>query len=406
MKILALNCGSSSIKYKLFEMGDVPRLLLKGMVDKIGYDPSFLRYTVTDRRERTFEKCFKDHHEAFQAVFDISINDNNDIAVRVEQIKGIGHRVVHGGRRFTSPVLVTPEICDELQKFSKFAPLHNRPSVLGIEVCRKLLPDAPNIAVFDTAIHQTIPPKAFLYGLPKKLCEKHGIRKYGFHGTSHGYVGREAARIIGRPFEDLKIITCHLGNGISITAFDKGQSVDTSMGMTPLEGLVMGTRSGDIDPSIVLYLIETEGLNTTEVQDLLNRKSGLKGLCGYSDVRDIIKRADNGDKDAQTAIDVFVYRIQKYIGAYAAALNGVDVIVFTAGIGENSPYIRGKVLDSFAYLGIEIDKDKNERNQTIFSTDTSAVYAMAIPTNEELVIAQIAYRLIARKKELCNDERI
>jgi acetate kinase len=295
-------------------------------------------------------------------------------------------------------VLVDQSVKNAIKNNSKYAPLHNPLNLAGIEICERLFPGVPNIAVFDTALHQTIPAKAYLYGLPIELYEKHNIRKYGFQGISHGYVAREAARILNKDLNILKIITCHLGNGSSITAFKNGKSVDTSMGLTPLEGLVMATRCGDIDPSIVVHLMDEISLGFEQVRDLLNKKSGLIGLCGQSDMRNIIEQAKKGNKKAQTAIEIFVYRIQKYMGAYIAALNGIDAIVFTAGIGENSPLIRKRILANFQYLGLRIDEARNEENQAVFSTDDSKVYAITIPTNEERAIADLAYDILAQKK--------
>ncbi len=303
--------------------------------------------------------------------------------------------MVHGGEEFGESVLVDDEVMGVLRRLADLAPLHNPPNILGIEVCREMLPGVPNVAVFDTAVHQTMPPKAYLYGLPIDLCRKHGIRKYGFHGTSHAYVAQEAARKLGRSLEDLRVITCHLGNGCSVTAFESGRSIDTSMGFTPLEGLVMGTRSGDVDPAVPLYLVKDLGMSPEEVDDLLNQGSGLQGLCGRRDMRDIEAQARQGDRAAQTAIDVFVYRVQKYIGAYTAALGGVDAIVFTAGIGEHSPYVRAEILRPFRYLGLRVDESKNEQGQVLFSAADSSVEVLTIPTNEELVIARDTYELVA-----------
>ena len=311
------------------------------------------------------------------------------------EIDGVGHRVVHGGEMFGESVLIDDDVMGVLRQLTDLAPLHNPPNLLGIEVCREMLPGVPNVAVFDTALHQTMPPKAYLYALAVDLYRGHGIRKYGFHGTSHAYVAQEAARRIGRPLAELKVITCHLGNGCSITAFEQGKSIDTSMGFTPLEGLVMGTRSGDVDPAVPLYLVKDLGMSPEEVDDLLNKESGLQGLCGRRDMRDIEAQAQQGRGDAQTAVEVFVYRIQKYIGAYTAVLQGVDAIVFTAGIGENGPWIRAQVLRPFTYLGLRVDNARNEQNQVVFSTNDSHVQALRIPTNEELVIAGDTYALVA-----------
>jgi acetate kinase len=393
MNILVLNSGSSSVKFQLFDMDAGERLLAKGIADKIGLEDSFLRHVGSDGTENCRQMALADHRSALRAVFE-ALHSHDENGRAADHINGVGHRVVHGGERFGESVLIDDEVMDDLRRLTDLAPLHNPPNVLGIEVCRGMLPGVPNVAVFDTAIHLTMPPKAYLYGLPMELYKKRGIRKYGFHGTSHAYVAKEAAKKLSRPLEELKMITCHLGNGCSITAFERGRSIDTSMGFTPLEGLVMGTRSGDVDPAVPLYLVKDVGMNPEEVDDLLNKESGLKGLCGERDMRDIIEHARQGCEAAQTAIEVFVYRIQKYIGAYTAALGGVDAIVFTAGIGENSPYIRAEVLRPFEYLGLKIDEARNRQGQIIFSSEDSAIRAMTVPTNEELVIARDTYVLV------------
>jgi acetate kinase len=370
------------------------RLLVKGIADKIGLEDSFLQSEGSNGEPNRRQIALPDHRAALKAVFDL-LRNHHEAEEAAGNLGGVGHRVVHGGEMFGESVLVDDGVMDALRRLTDLAPLHNPPNILGIEVCRRMLPGVPNVAVFDTAIHQTMPPKAYLYGLPMDLYRRHGIRKYGFHGTSHAYVAKEAAGKLGRPLEELKMITCHLGNGCSVTAFERGKSIDTSMGFTPLEGLVMGTRSGDVDPAVPLYLVKDLGMSPEEVDDLLNKESGLQGLCGERDMRDILAQAQQGRADAQTAIEVFVYRIQKYIGAYAAALGGVDAIVFTAGIGENSPYIRAEVLRPFRFLGLRTDEAKNEQNQAIFSTKDSRIHAMTIPTNEELVIARDTRELVA-----------
>ncbi len=393
MKILVLNCGSSSVKYQLFDMANTPQSLAKGLIDRIGLSSSYMCYGTSVGKENTVEKAFPDYQAALHTIYEVLNDDKSGEVKSLTQISAIGHRVVHGGSNFVQPVLVDEEVLEAIKENARFAPLHNPANIAGIEISRQLLPGIPNVAVFDTALYQAMPAKAYLYGLPIELYEKHNIRKYGFQGISHEYVAKEAAKLINKPLETLKIITCHLGNGSSVTAFKNGKSIDTSMGLTPLEGLVMATRCGDIDPGVVLHLVDTLGLNTEEVMSMLNKKSGLIGLCGQSDMRDVIKSAEKGDKKTQTAIEVFVYRIQKYIGAYIAVLNGVDAIIFTAGIGENSPVIRQKILTNFQYLGLKINEARNEKNQAVFSTDDSEVYAMTIPTNEELAIAQQTYKI-------------
>lgn len=393
MNVLVVNSGSSSIKYQLFEMDGGERWLLKGIADRIGLDDSCIRSEGPDGTEEERPIRLANHRSALSAIFDrlqMAPSEGGALA----SIRGVGHRVVHGGEMFSRSVLIDESVMDTLRRIADLAPLHNPPSITGVEVCRELLPGVPNVAVFDTALHQTMPPKAYLYGLPIELYRKHGLRKYGFHGTSHIYVAQEAARRLQRPLEELRLITCHLGNGCSITAFAGGRSIDTSMGFTPLEGLVMGTRSGDLDPAVPLYLVKDLGMAPEQVDDLLNKDSGLKGLCGVPDMRDVIERAEQGEEAARTAVAVFVYRVQKYIGAYTAALGGVDAIVFTAGIGENSPYIRTEVLRPFAYLGLRIDEAKNNEGAGVFSSRGSAVHALTIATDEELVIARDTYELI------------
>jgi acetate kinase len=397
MVILVINCGSSSIKYQLFDISDEYKLMAKGIADRIGLSSGCsITHKTTGKDEVVIERPLPDHRTALQVIEETLIDSNHGAIKDVTEIGGVGHRVVHGGEKFTRSILINESVLEAIRENAKLAPLHNPPNILGIEVCQQGLPGVPNVAVFDTAIHQTMPKKAYLYGLPIELYQKHGIRKYGFHGTSHGYVAHQAAILMGRPFEQCKIITCHLGNGCSIAAFLHGKSIDTSMGLTPLEGVVMGTRCGDLDPAVVLYLMEMLGLSLQETNDLLNKRSGLKGLCGKADMRDIVKLADQGDTDAQTAVEVFIYRIQKYIGAYTASLNGTDAIVFTAGIGENSPYLRQEVLSKFGYMGVKIDYAKNKLNEAIFSTPDSKVYAMTIKTNEELVIAKETHEIITR----------
>lgn len=386
MKILALNSGSSSIKYRLFDGSRDYRLLNQGVAERIGQKTSSIRQIIENQPAHEEERALPDYRTAMYALFPKEEN--------FREIDAVGHRVVHGGEQFKEPTLVNKEVIKEITKLSKFAPLHCQPNVIGIEVLQELLPDIPHVAVFDTAVHATMDSKAFLYGIPFEYYEKYKIRKYGFHGINHSYVALEAARLLKKEIISLKIITCHLGNGCSITAFEKGKSIDNSMGLTPLEGLIMGTRCGDLDPSIIIYLMEELGLKSEQITDLLNRKSGLLGLCGKSDMRDIIAMANKGDKLSKMAIDIFVYRVQKCIGAYIAALNGVDVIVFTGGIGENSPYIRALIAKNFSYLDAIVEAKENEKNTTIFSNRNSRVLLMNIPANEEKVIAQQTYQLL------------
>lgn len=393
MKILALNSGSSSIKYRLFDSSRGFELQRQGLAERIGQKASSISQIIGNQPVRREEIALPDYRTAMQALFS---NESHAF----DEFEAVGHRVVHGGEQFKGPTLVSREVIREISELAKFAPLHCQPNVTGIEVLQELFPGIPHVAIFDTATHATMDFKAFLYGIPFEYYEKYRIRKYGFHGINHAYVAAEAARLLNKPFEELKIVTCHLGNGCSITAFEKGRSIDNSMGLTPLEGLVMGTRCGDLDPSVIIYLIEEMGLTTEQITDLLNKKSGLLGLCGKSDMRDIIASAKNGDKPSQRVIDLFVYRVQKYIGAYIAALNGIDAIVFTGGIGENSSYIRALIAKNFSYLGITVEAKENEKNKPIFSTSNSAVFLMSIPANEEKIIAQQTYQLLTQNTPL------
>lgn len=388
MKILALNSGSSSIKYRLFDSSKNFELLKQGLADRIGQKSSSISHISENEHQQKKEIELPNYHTAMLALFS-NVTDLNDIGA-------VGHRVVHGGEKFKAPTLINKEVLEEISKLAKFAPLHCQPNVIGIEVLQKLLPKIPHVAIFDTAAHANIDFKAFMYALPMEYYVKYKIRKYGFHGINHCYVAHQSAHLIKRELKKLKIITCHLGNGCSMSAFKNGKSIENSMGLTPLEGLVMGTRSGDLDPSIVVYLIEELGLQPEQVTDLLNKKSGLLGLCGKSDMRDIIATAKSGEKPSQMAIEIFVYRIQKYIGAYIAVLNGVDAVVFTGGIGENSPYIRALITKKFSYLGVTIDSDENEKNKPIFSARNSPLFLMNIPANEEKVIAQETQQLLTQ----------
>lgn len=369
MKILVINSGSSSIKFALFDTKK-NIFLKKGVAERIGEQKSLIR---DDQKQR--EMALPDHRVAMHAILD----------QMGEEIEGVGHRVVHGGETLKEPILITEEVISQIKEASKFAPLHNEPNLIGIEVARKVLPTVSHVAIFDTAAFASLDSKAFIYGIPLEFYERYKIRRYGFHGINHSYVAKESTKLLGKSG---KIITCHLGSGCSITAFENGKSKDTSMGLTPLEGLMMSTRSGDIDPSIILYLIDVLGLQTKEITDLLNKKSGLFGLCGKKDMRDIISLCRVGNPQAKIALEIFIYRIQKYIGAYIAALNGVDAITFTGGIGENDPFIREKILSNFSYVDAFIDKERNQENAAIFSAAFSKVALLNIAANEELVIAE------------------
>ena len=397
MKILVINCGSSSLKYQLIDM-DTEIAIAKGLVERIGIDGSNLQQkTHGSSEEYKVEKDLKDHKQAVSLVLETLCKKEFGIINDLSEINAIGHRVVHGGEKYTKSVIVTDEVIKDIEECAKLAPLHNPAHVIGIKACGELLKDVPMVVVFDTAFHQTMPSEAYMYGLPYELYEKHAIRKYGFHGTSHYYVSNECAKAMGKNIEDLKIITCHLGNGASVTAIDKGKCVDTSMGFTPLQGLVMGTRCGDIDPAVVTYLISEAGMDACEVNEIMNKKSGFLGITGKScDSRDVEDLAEKGDERAKLAIDIYAHRIKSYIGAYTAIMNGVDAIVFTAGIGENSAKTRFKVCENLENLGIVIDENKNNvrGKLTEISSDSSKVKIYLVPTNEELVIARDTCELL------------
>lgn len=389
MKVLVLNCGSSSLKYQLFDMTDT-NVLAKGMVERIGLTGSQLTHRRGEEKY-VITRDLPGHNEAVSMVLEAMVNPEYGVIGSLKEIGAIGHRVVHGGEKFASSVLIDPAVMEALQECIELAPLHNPPNIVGIEACNKLMPGVPQVGVFDTAFHQTMPPYAYIYGLPYELYEKYKIRKYGFHGTSHKYVSTRAAAILGRPLAETKIITCHLGNGASITAVKGGESLETSMGFTPLEGLMMGTRSGDLDPAIVSYIMEKEGLTAEEVNDFLNKKCGVLGVSGVSsDFRDIETAAAQGNYRAQLALEIFAYDVKKYIGAYAAVLDGVDAIVFTAGLGENSPDMRCSITGGLSYLGVAVDPAKNavRGREADISRDGSRCRVLVVPTNEELMIAQ------------------
>jgi acetate kinase len=391
MLVLVINCGSSSVKYNLIDTSDESNLC-KGLVERIGAVTSIVKHEPEGQRHTKSTRTISNHSEALQEIMNYLLDTENQIIESPSDIKAVGHRVVHGGEMFKDSVLIDEDVTAAIEQAFDLAPLHNPPNLRGIQAAQKNLPDIPHVAVFDTAFHHSLPNKAFLYGIPNRLYRRYKIRKYGFHGTSHYFVSRQYYKTTGKMAEDTKVITCHLGNGASIAAVDGGKSVDTSMGFTPLSGLVMGTRSGDLDPSILFYLIEKEELSLANVHALLNRHSGLLGVSGYaSDMRDLIEEADNGDRRCQQAIDLFCYKIKQYVGSYIATMNGCDAIIFTAGIGENAPLIRQQSLAEMDYLGIEVDEVKNygaERG-TIqkISTESSKTDVFVIPTNEELVIA-------------------
>ena len=396
MKILVINCGSSSLKYQLINVKDED-VLASGIVERIGIDGSNLVQKVEGREKYVIEKDMPSHEEAIKLVLNALVDENNGVITSLDEINAVGHRVVHGGEKYASSVIVNNEVMKDLYSLSKLAPLHNPANITGIEACQALMPNTPMAVVFDTAFHQTMPEKAFIYGLPYELYEKHNIRKYGFHGTSHKYVSAKAAEVLEKDIKDLRIVTCHLGNGSSISAVNKGICVETTMGFTPLEGLVMGTRCGAIDPAIVTYLINELGYTAAEVDALMNKKSGVLGISGLSsDFRDITAAADKGDKRAQLALDMFHYKVKQFIATSAVAMNGLDVLVFTAGVGENGIETREGVCEGLEFLGIEINKEKNNVRGEIadITLDGAKVKVLVIPTNEELMIAKDTLELV------------
>ena len=399
MKVLVINCGSSSLKYQLIDMVN-EEALAQGLVERIGIEGSVLTQKVEGKDKYIVKEEMKDHKDAIRLVLEALVDENNGVIKSMDEISAVGHRVVHGGEKYKESVVINDEVKANIEECFKLAPLHNPANMIGIKACEELMPNTPMVAVFDTAFHGTMPEDAYLYALPYELYEKDGIRKYGFHGTSHKYVSQTCAEVMGRDIKDLKIITCHLGNGASLCAVKNGVSVDTSMGFTPLEGLAMGTRCGNIDPAIVTFLMKEEGLSVDEVNDLLNKKSGVLGISGISsDFRDIEDAAFNkGNRRAQLALRIFEYKIRTTIGAYAAAMGGVDAIVFTAGVGENGPETREKCLEGLEFLGVEIDKEANNVRGKVreISKAGCKVKAFVIPTNEELVIARDTLELIKK----------
>lgn len=396
MNILVINCGSSSLKFQLIDM-TTEAVQAKGLCERIGIDGSRIVYTPAGGEKMTIESPMPTHTEAIKLVLDCLTNAEYGVIKSLKEINAVGHRVVHGGEKFASSTIITDEVIKVIEECNELAPLHNPANLIGINVCRELMPGVPMVGVFDTAFHQTMPKKAYLYGLPIKAYTDYKIRRYGFHGTSHNFVSKRVAEFLGKPVEDLKTIVCHLGNGASICAVDGGKSVDTSMGFTPLAGLVMGTRSGDIDPAILEYYANKEGLTLSEVTTVLNKKSGMEGLTGgKSDFRDLEEGYEAGDQACIDAIEVFCYNVARFVGAYAASLNGVDVIAFTAGIGENSGFVRGKICEYLGYLGITIDAEQNSKRgeDIIISTPDSKVTVCVIPTNEELMIARDTKALV------------
>jgi len=397
MKILVVNAGSSSLKFQLIDM-DGYKVLVKGICDRIGFDNSVMEYKVPDKDKYVVNKNLETHKDAIALVLKTLIDKDHGVIKSTSEISGVGHRVLHGGEKFHDPVLINDEVMDAIRACIPLGPLHNPANIMGIEACAAEMKGIPMVAVFDTGFHQTMPKYAYIYPIPYEAYEKYSVRKYGFHGTSHKYVTQKAAELLGRPIEQLKLISCHLGNGASICAVKYGKCIDTSMGLTPLDGLEMGTRCGTIDPAVVTFLMQKEGMSPAEMDTYLNKKSGLLGVSGVSnDMRDTQKAAKAGNKRAQLAIDIFTYRVKTFIGAYFAAMNGADAIIFTGGIGENDGLIRSKSLEEMDSLGIVIDPEKNKINgkEIDISAAEAKVRTLIIPTNEELAIAKETMKLIS-----------
>jgi acetate kinase len=398
MNVLVINCGSSSLKYQLIDMKN-EGVLAKGLVERIGIEGSILTHKPENMDKVVIQEPMKDHTDAIKLVLGALIDAKHGVLKSMDEIGAVGHRVVHGGEKYSQSVLINDEVMKALDECCKLAPLHNPPNIIGINACKALMPKTPMVAVFDTAFHQTMPSFAYMYALPYELYKDYGIRRYGFHGTSHRYVANLAAQMLGKDIKDTKLITCHLGNGASVAAINGGKSVDTSMGFTPLEGLVMGTRCGDIDPAIVTFLQDEAKMSSAQVNDLLNKKSGIYGVSGVSsDFRDVEGAAANGNERAKIALDMFYYQVKKYIGAYAIAMGGVDAIIFTAGLGENSKECRTEVCKGLEFLGLEIDEVKNNMRgkQEDITTAASKVKVFCIPTNEELVIARDSKDIVGK----------
>ncbi|MDR5586925.1 MULTISPECIES: acetate kinase [Clostridium] len=398
MKVLVINCGSSSLKYQLIDM-TTEDALAEGLVERIGINGSILTQKVKGREKYIVEQPLKDHQDAIELVLKSLIDENHGVIKSMDEISAVGHRVVHGGEKYSKSVLVNDEVMKNIEECIKLAPLHNPPNIIGIKACEELMPNTPMVCVFDTAFHQTMPEKAYMYPLPYEYYTEDHIRKYGFHGTSHKYVANKVAEFMKKDSSELKTVTCHLGNGVSITAVDGGKSIDTTMGFTPLAGTIMGSRCGDIDPAIVTYLIKEKGYSADEVNDILNKKSGILGVSGVgTDFRDIRSAIGDNNKRAILATDIFGYQIKKQIGAYAAIMGGIDTIVFTAGIGEHAPEVRIRALKGLEFIGIELDEEKNNSHDIgegiLISKESSKVKIYVIPTNEELMIAKETLALV------------
>lgn len=396
MEVLVINCGSSSLKFQLID-SEKEHVLAKGLCERIGIDKSSITYQSDKCEKMTKEVDMPTHNEAINAVISALTDEKTGVINDMSEVKAVGHRVVHGGEYFSSSAIVDEDVLEKIEKCNYLAPLHNPENVIGIKACMKIMKDTPNVVVFDTAFHQTMPEEAYLYGIPREYYEKHKIRRYGFHGTSHSYVSKRVAQIINKPVEELKTIVCHLGNGASICAVDGGKSVDTSMGLTPLAGVMMGTRSGDIDPGILEVLAKMENKDVSEITNILNKKSGVSGLSQVSsDFRDITKAIEEGNTVAKSALDAYIRTVVRFVGAYVAVMNGVDTIVFTAGVGENNSAVRAGVVKHLKYLGVELDEEANKirGEEKLISTADSKVKVYVVPTNEELAIARETVELV------------
>ncbi len=397
MKVLVINCGSSSLKFQLIDSAS-ECCLAKGLCERIGIDGSMITYAPEGGEKEKNVTPMPDHTEAIRLVLEALTNSKTGVVKSLDEIGAVGHRVVHGGERFAQSVVIDDEVMQAIEECNDLAPLHNPANLIGINACKALMPDTPMVAVFDTAFHQTMPEEAYMYGLPYEYYKKYKIRRYGFHGTSHSYVSNRAAQVLGRSIETMKIIVCHLGNGASVSAVKDGKCVDTSMGLTPLQGLIMGTRCGDIDPAIIEFLAHKENKSIDEIMTVLNKQSGVLGLSDHlsSDFRDLEEGYNRGDENAVRALKTFCYNVAKYIGAYTAAMNGVDVICFTAGVGENAAIVRTFVCEYLGYLGVKIDQEANGRRgeDIVISTADSRTVVMVIPTNEELAIARETVKLV------------
>lgn len=399
MNVLVINCGSSSLKYQFID-SDTTEVLAKGLCERIGIDGSAITHQPAGKDKITKETPMPNHKRAVELVIEALTDSENGVVKSLDEIDAIGHRVVHGGEKFSKATIITDEVIKAIEECNDLAPLHNPANLIGIDACSALMPNVPMVAVFDTAFHQTMPAKAYLYGLPYEYYEKYKVRRYGFHGTSHSFVSKRAAKILGKDINNFKVIVCHLGNGASISAVENGKCVDTSMGLTPLEGLIMGTRSGSVDPAILEFICKKEGITVEEMNTVLNKKSGVLGLSGISsDFRDLISESEKGNVRAKDTLDTYSYTVAKYIGSYVAAMNGVDAIVFTAGVGENNASVRKSICEYFGFLGVKINDEKNKirGEEIIISEDSSPIKVMVVPTNEELAICEETVALVKQK---------